>query len=125
MTKYTELLGISVGVAIDEETRFADTFAPLTNARLKEIIVVAGGIAATSLIECGYVVVEATSFGGIRGLVPFSGAGLQTAPKAVNSGIFKQEVDLKVNIGVALTIKYYYNVLPTTPELLVFGVFEA
>ncbi len=122
MANYTDLVGRTVGVVIDADTAMAD-WVPPTDGRLIEITVVVGGIAATTLIENGYIRLACQSFGGVDMYAPFDGAGVFTAPGRM-SQIHKTQCDLKVVAGKNVRVFYYHNVLPTTPEITVFGKVE-
>ena len=54
MGKWVELIGRTVGTTIDAETAMAD-WTPSHSGRLKKIGVLPGGIAATTLLENGYI----------------------------------------------------------------------
>lgn len=123
MGKFVELMYQSVGTTIDAETAMT-AYTPQVNGRLKAVIINPGGIAATSLIESGYVRLRCTTFGGVDMVAPFSGIGLETVPRAEKK-MFRTECDLQVRSGVPITGLYYYNVTPVTPELFVYGEFEA
>lgn len=124
MAKYVELIGRTVGVIIDADTAMAD-WTPSISGRLKKVTVVPGGIAATTLIENGYIKLSCATFGGVDQYNPFDGGGLKTVP--VGKGYWKceTECDLKVESGKPVKVFYYHNVLPTTPEITVFGEVEA
>lgn len=123
MAKFVELVGQTVGVIIDAETAIAN-YTPQVNGRLKKIIINPGGIAATSLIESGYVRLRCTTFGGVDMVAPFKGIGLETVPRNDKS-LCTTECDLAIKSGVPISILYYYNVLPATPELFIFAEIEA
>lgn len=122
MAKFTELIGRTVGVIIDADTAMAD-WTPSIKGRLKKVIVLAGGIAATTLIENGYIKLASSTFGGVDQYCPFDGHGLFTAPRT-GDPITETECDLAVDTK-PIKIFYYHNVLPTTPEITVFGQIEA
>lgn len=121
MAKWTELIGRTVGVIIDAETAMAD-WTPSHGGRLKKVTVIVGGIAATSLIENGYIKLGSSGFGGVDMYAPFQGLGLETVPRN-----FKEpqvtECDLLVS-QTPIKVYYYHNVIPTTPEITVFGEIE-
>lgn len=122
MGKYVELIGRTVGVVIDADTAMLD-WTPSVAGRLKKVIVILGGIAATSLIENGYIKLASSTFGGVDMYAPFNGLGLFTAPRLSN-GRQETECDLKVETK-PIKVFYYHNVIPTTPEITVFGEIEA
>jgi hypothetical protein len=122
MGKYVELIGRSVGVIIDADTAMAD-WTPSIKGRLKKITVLAGGIAATTLIENGYIKLSSSTFKGVDMYAPFDGHGLFTAPRTGNP-ITETECDLEVDTK-PVKVFYYHNVVPTTPEITVFGEIEA
>ena len=125
MAKYTELIGRTVGIIIDADTAMAD-WTPSVNGRLKKVIVVAGGIAATTLLENGYIRLSCKEFGGVDMYAPFNGGGVFTAVwSRSGSNIQATECDLVIKAGVPVHVFYYHNVLPTTPEITVFGEIEA
>lgn len=123
MAKYTELIGRTVGVVIDADTAMAD-WTPSVNGRLKKVTVVTGGIAATSLIENGYIKLTCKEFGGVDMYAAFDGGGVFTAPRQ-KSGFDETECDLSIKAGVPVHVFYYHNVIPTTPEITVFAEIEA
>ncbi len=125
MAKFVELMFTSLGVIIDAESALTPaTYTPAVNGRLTKVLINPGAIAATTLIESGYVRLRCTTFGGVDMVAPFAGAGLETVPRAEKK-LWVTECDLAVKAGVPITGLYYYNVAPTTPELFVFGEFEA
>ena len=123
MAKYVELVGRTVGVVIDAETAMAD-WNPTVSGRLKAVGVLTGGIAATSLIENGYIKLGCSQFGGVDMYAPFDGGGVFTAPR-LGKPIQWTDCDLKITAGVPVKVYYYNNVIPTTPELTVFAEIEA
>mgnify|MGYP001615360352 CR=1 FL=1 len=90
---------------------------------MRAVKIIPGGVAATSLVEHGYIKLSCSLFGGIDLLIPFSGMGLQTAPHPAIP-IETTEVDVPVQSGVPVKVYYYHNVVPTTPEIKVFAVIE-
>ena len=121
---YVELIGRTVGVIIDADTAMAD-WTPQMAGRLKKVIVVVGGIAATSLIENGYIKLSSPSFGGVDMYAPFNGGGVFTAVWGRSgSNIQVTECDLKIE-RTPVHVFYYHNVVPTTPEITVFGEIES
>jgi len=122
MARWIELLYQSTGVTADAETKMAD-FTPTKNATLVGIEIFAGGVAATSLVEGGYVKLTCPTFGGIDMYAPFWGNGLRTAPAPkVTPNV--TPCNLRVIAGTPVKGYYYYTVAPTTPELMIYGVFE-
>lgn len=121
MGKYVELIGRTVGVIIDADTAMAD-WTPSVPGRLKKVIVLVGGIAATTLIENGYIKLTSSTFKGVDLYCPFDGHGLFTAPRTGNA-FCETECDLAVECK-PIKIFYYHNVLPVTPEITVFGEIE-
>lgn len=122
MAKFVELVGRTVGVIIDADTPMAD-WTPSIAGRIKKIIVLAGGIAATTLIENGYIKLSSSTFGGVDMYAPFDGHGLFTAPRTGNP-FTVTECDLKCE-KTPIKVYYYNNVIPTTPEITVFAEIEA
>lgn len=122
MAKYVELIGRTVGTTIDAETAMAD-WTPSVAGRLKKIGVLPGGIAATTLIENGYIKLSTSVFGGVDMLAPFDGGGVFTAPRGQRD-IQWTDCDLKVE-KTPIKVFYYHNVAPTTPEITVFAEIEA
>jgi hypothetical protein len=122
MAKFVELIGRTLGVVIDAETAMAD-WTPSIKGRLKKVIVVTGGIAATTLIENGYIKLSSSTFGGVDMFAPFDGGGLFTAPRQ-KTGLDVTECDLAIE-AKPIRVYYYHNVIPTTPEITVFGEIEA
>ena len=123
MGKFVELAGRTVGVVIDADTAMAD-WVPSLSGRLKKVGVLPGGIAATTLIENGYIKLSCAVFGGVDMFAPFDGGGLFTAPRGQRD-IQWTECDLKVEAGKPVHLFYYNNVIPTTPEITVFAEIEA
>lgn len=121
-TIWTELMYQNTGTTADAETAMTD-FVPGRDGRLKAVKICPAAVAATTLIESGYVKLTCKLFGGVDLQIPFSSSGLATVPKAVDSKIYETMVDVPVKAGVPIKGYYYYNVTPTTPELLVYGVF--
>ena len=122
MAKYVELVGRTVGVTIDAETAM-DAWTPSMAGRIKRVGVLAGGIAATTLIENGYIKLSSSIFGGVDMIAPFDGGGVFTAPRVQHS-IQWTECDLKCE-KTSVKVYYYHNVAPTTPEITVFAEIEA
>lgn len=124
MAKWKELLGTSTGVIIDADTAFAvPTFTPAVNGTLIEVEVIAGGIAATTKIETGYIKLTSGQWAGRDLYVPFQGGGLETVPKSPKP-INKTPCNLPCQAGKPIKLFYYNNVVPTTPEFFVYGTFE-
>lgn len=122
MGRVTVLMYQNTGTTIDAETAMTD-FSPPINGRLKKVIINPGGIAATSLIESGYVKLTCATFGGVDMYAPFKGIGLETVPRD-DKPICVTECDLAIKAGQPIKGYYYYNVTPVTPELFVFGEIE-
>jgi len=122
MGKFVELIGRTVGVIIDADTAMLD-WTPSVAGRLKKVIVIVGGIAATTLIENGYIKLTSSTFGGVDMYAPFQGIGLETVPRSEKKSQIT-ECDLKVETK-PIKVFYYHNVIPTTPEITVFGEIEA
>ena len=125
MARFVELIGRTTGVVIDADTAMAD-WVPSVSGRLKKVIVVVGGIAATTLIENGYIKLTCAVFGGVDMYAPFNGGGVFTAVwSRSGQNIQATECDLAVTAGKPVHVFYYHNVIPTTPEISVFGEIEA
>ena len=126
MAKFVELIGRTVGVVIDADTAMAD-WVPSVNGRLKKVTVLTGGIAATTLIENGYIRLSCKEFGGVDMYAAFNGGGVFTAvwTRSGVNGMTSTECDLSIKAGVPVHLFYYHNVLPTTPEITVFAEIEA
>lgn len=122
MGKTVDLVGRSVGVVIDADTAMAD-WTPPVQGRMKRVGVLCGGIAATTLIENGYIKLASPTFGGFDMYAPFEGSGLATAPRGVR-GVQWTECDLPVT-RTPVRVFYYHNVLPVTPEITVFAEIES
>ena len=122
MGTFVELAGRTVGVIIDSETAMLD-WVPSISGRLRKIGVLPGGIAATTLIENGYIKLSCPVFGGVDMFAPFDGGGLFTAPRGQRD-IQWTGCDLLVTAGKPVHLAYYHNVLPTTPEITVFAEIE-
>jgi len=122
MARWKELMYRSTGVVIDAETAMTD-YTPSISATLVAVEVIAGAIAATTLIENGYFKLVHSKWAGRDLYVPFQSIGLHTVPvgkkpKNVTS------CNLPVAAGIPIKGYYYNNVAPTTPEFTVFGIFE-
>jgi hypothetical protein len=123
MAKFKDLVGRTVGVVFDAETPMAD-WTPQLAGRLKKVIIVVGGIAATSLVENGYIKLSSSDFGGIDMYAPFCGGGIFTAVwERSGSNIQVTECDLKIS-KTPIRVFYYHNVIPTTPEITIFAEIE-
>jgi hypothetical protein len=126
--RWKELLfrGATTDVTIDAETAFGVTaeYSPSSECTLVGVVVIAGGIAATSLIENGHVRIDSESFGGKHHITEFQGIGLETVPRSARPKTVDMTPDLPVKTGVKLVGKYYHNVLPVTPEIVVYGIFQ-
>lgn len=122
MARWKELMFTSTGVTIDAETAMAD-FTPALPATLKEVEIICGAIAATTLIECGYMKLVHSKWAGRDLYVPFQSIGLHTVPVG-KKPINKTECNLPVKAGIPIKGFYYNNVAPTTPEFMVYGTFE-
>lgn len=119
--KVVDLIGRTTGVVIDADTAMTD-WTPQIAGRLKKVIVIVGGIAATTLIENGYIKLSSSDFGGVDMYAPFQGVGLETVPRADKRPCVT-ECDLKLTRS-PVKVYYYHNVLPTTPEITVFAEIE-
>jgi hypothetical protein len=122
MARWIELLYNSTGTTAAAETKMTD-FTPTKNARLLGVIIYPGGQAATSLVEGGYVKMSCPTFAGVDLYVPFWGNGLRTAPAPKVIPDVTPCV-LAVQAGTPVKGYYYFTVTPTTPQLMVYGVFE-
>lgn len=124
MGRVVEFVGRTLGVAIDGDTEILPSWTPTIEGRLKKIIVVPGGIAATTLIENGYIKLTSPTFNGVDMYAPFDGGGLRTAPVAKGYWKCETECDLEVK-RTPVKLFYYHNVLPVTPEISIFAEIEA
>lgn len=97
-------------------------WTPQIAGRIKRIGVLPGGIAATTLIENGYIKLSSSVFGGVEMYAAFDGGGLFTAPRGQRD-IQWTDCDLKCEKST-IRVYYYHNVLPTTPEITVFAEIE-
>lgn len=123
MARWVELVGRTVGVVIDADTAM-ENWTPTHKGRIKAIGVLPGGIAATTLIENGYIRLAASIFGGVEMVAPFNGGGLATVGgNRLASNIQWTECDLPCEVS-AVRVSYYHNVLPVTPEITVFALIE-
>jgi len=120
--RWQELLFQSVGTTADAETAMT-AWTPTKTAKLIAIVIDAAYVAATSLIESGYVKLSCPTFGGIDLIANFNGVGLGTAPRPHNP-MNITVCNLQVTAGTPVKGAYYHNVTPVTPELLVYGIFE-
>jgi hypothetical protein len=123
---YTDLIGTSLSEATTETAMTGSPYSPLASGRLKKLILVASGSAASALWNGGYAVVESVSFGGVKAYVPFCGVGLKTAPAFGGQNIYSVDVDLAVRTGVVITAKLKHETAdtPVTFEGQLYGVFE-
>lgn len=123
MGKYTEEIGRTVGIVADAETPMAN-WTPAVEGRLKKIKIIVSGTAVTSLIFSGYIKLSSSTFGGVDEIIPFVGMPTYAATVAVgNLAIIEQECDLAIT-KTPIKVFYYYNVVPTTPELAIYGTIE-
>lgn len=120
--RWKELMYRTTGVTIDAETAMSD-FTPSLNATLIGVEIIAGGIAATSLIENGYIKLVHAPWAGRDLYCPFQGIGLETVPRAAKKP-WVTSCNLPVKAGTPMKGFYYHNVTPVTPEITVFGIFE-
>lgn len=123
MAKFVELVGRTTGTTIDADTAMSD-WTPSVAGRLKRVGVLCGGIAATTLIENGYIKLQSSTFGGVDMYCPFDGSGIFTAGSRFGSKVQWTECDLKIE-AKPIKVYYYHNVAPTTPEITVFAEIEA
>ena len=107
------------GVVIDTETSMTN-YQTERGGRLVQVIIDPGGIAATSLIESGHVRIETVNNPDV--VAPFHGIGLETVPRQ-RKAFCVTDCDIPVKASGLIKGKYYYNVLPVTPELVVYGKF--
>lgn len=121
--RWVELMFRTTGVTIDAETAISDDYTPSQNATLVGTFVIAGGIAATSLIENGHIKMTHKEWGGREHITPFEGNGLETVPRA-SKKVITMPCNLPVTAAIPVKGWYYYNVTPVTPELTVYGIFE-
>ena len=123
MAKYTEQIGRTVGIVADAETAMAD-WTPSIKGRLKKIILAISGTAVTSVIFQGYFKLSSSTFGGVDEIIPFVGVPTYAATVAVgNLGIIEHECDLAIDTK-PIKVFYYQSVVPTTPEIAIFGTIE-
>lgn len=123
MGKTVDLVGRTVGVVIDADTAMAD-WTPPAEGRIKKVGVLPGGIAATTLIENGYIKLSSPEFGGVEMYAPFNGGGVFTAPGRPSGMVQWTECDLPCS-RKPVKVYYYHNVLPVTPEITVFAEIES
>jgi len=119
--EFWDFLGVVTGTAIDTLTA-SGTYKPKLNGRMVKLRVQVSGIAATTLQEGGYIQVDSVSFGGVPVVCSFAGIGLQTVPRSYIPA-FEVECNVPVKETQDLTISYYNNVTPTTPEIIVTAKF--
>lgn len=124
MALYTEEVGRTVGIVADAETAMAN-WTPSMEGRIKKIRIVVSGTAVTSLIFSGYIKLSSSTFGGVDEIIPFVGMPTYAATVAVgNLAICEQGCDLQIT-KTPIKVFYYYNVVPTTPELAIYATIEA
>lgn len=127
MAIWTDLMGTSVSVTTAAYVAMTGSpYAPLKDARLRKIILKAGGDAATSLID-GVVRVRLScpTFSGVNTFVSMATGGIRTAPVGVKLEA-EQVVDLPVKTGTPVTVEIFQNTAgtPVTPRFELYGVFE-
>lgn len=123
MAQWKELMFQTVVTTADVETALT-SFTPSKDARLVGVEIMVGGVAATSLVEQGYIKMTCTTFSGVDTYFGFSGCGVRTAP-AVQLQPNRHNCMLPVKSGTPIKGYIYHNVTATTPEILVYGIFEA
>lgn len=121
MVQWKELMYRTTGTTIDAETAMTD-FTPTHSGTLIGVEVIVGGIAATSLIENGYIKMVHGPWAGHDLYAPFQGIGLETVPRHEKSPC-QTACNLPVQAGSPIKGYYYHNVTPVTPEITVFGIF--
>jgi hypothetical protein len=127
MAIWTDLMGTSVSVTTAAYVAMTGSpYAPLKDAKLRKIIIKAGGDAATSLFD-GIVRVRMScpTFSGVNAFACMSTGGIRTAPVGVKLEA-EQIVDLPVKTGVGVTVEIFHDTgaTPVTPRVEVYGVFE-
>jgi len=125
--KYSDVMATYTGTTTGSfQAMTGSPYSPLTGGRLKKLILIIGGSAATALVD-GTVTVkaESVSFGGVPVIISNAGAGLQTAP-AHPPMAFELDCDVAVKTGVTvnMTILLDTGSTPVTPRIRVIGVFE-
>lgn len=123
MGRWVELMFRETGTTIDADTAIATDYTPTQDARLVGTFVIVGGVAATSLIENGYIKMTSKGWEGREHVTPFQGVGLETVPRADKKPLIVP-CDLPLKAAIPVKGYYYHNVLPVTPELTVFGILE-
>lgn len=122
---YIDEMGTSVSVTTTLAAMTGSPYSPLTDGRLRQVILTCSGDAATALIEGGHVELTATSFAGVEVHVPFAGAGIRTAPAfPIPITIVDCDVPVKTGVTIKLQIINETGDTPVTPRYAVFGVFE-
>jgi len=123
MSRWVDLMFRETGTTIDAETAITTDYTPSQDCKLVGTFVIVGGIAATSLMENGYIKMASKPWEGVEHVTPFQGLGLETVPRHDKKPLVVP-CDLQIKAAIPVKGKYYWNVAPTTPELTVFGIFE-
>lgn len=127
MAKFIDLLGYTTGTGTTFAAVTGSPYAPKVSGRLKKILVLISRTANTSIAWGGEILLKSPTFGGVDCQLPFQGIG-EAAADIVEAAMPVQifdDVDLAVKTGVNITVQYRYLVTPTTPQLYLYGVFEA
>jgi len=124
---YTDLMATSTSTTKGSYVDMTGSpYNPLKSGTLRKLKLLAGGDAATSLID-GVVRVRLScpTFGGVYAFVALAATGIRTAP--VGARLEAEEVvNLPVQAGTPITIELYQNTnaTPVTPRFEVYGTFE-
>lgn len=101
-------------------------FTPKKAARLKRIILVAGGDAASTLMEHVQIKITSTNFAGVDVLVGISDTGLRTAPAfRTPPSVWAQDLDVEAGVPWNVSGKNITADTPVGVSVHVYAVFEA
>ena len=116
-------MAIYNGTGTTYEALTGSKYTPVVDGRLRGVKLVQAGDAATTLAELADIKLSDPKWG--RDFVCSQGAGgLRTAPAfPVPDSMY--ECDLPVLSSQGITIEGRWNVTPTTPHLVVMGLFES
>jgi hypothetical protein len=123
MVVWKELMFQTTVTTADVETALTP-WTPTKSAKMIGVEIVVGYQAATSLVESGYIKMSCPTFGGVDAYFGFCGLGVGTAPREYIPPI-KHVCDLDVQAGTPVKGFIYLNVTATTPEIFVYGIFQA
>lgn len=120
-TADTTLTAMNVGT-----TTTQGTYPVKQDGLLLQIAILITPQAATSLAQFGFILLTCTAWSPINTqTIPFVGFGLQTVPQAELNPPEYYNVNLPVKTSVAIQGQDIFLYSPVTPNLYVFGIFQA